>query len=711
MNYSRVAIRSLIIGFYLLIIQSIRAETNIGLIQDESSAFEGYTLFAPISYTTTYLVNNDGNLVHSWPSSYQPGNVVYLLEDGRLLRTGIIGNTIFTSGGSGGKIQKIAWDGSLEWDYTYSSTEHLQHHDVEILPNGNILMIAWEYKSKAAAILTGRDPALINAGKLWPDTVIEVEPSGLTGGNIVWEWHLWDHLIQDYDPARNFYGVVADNPQLVDINHTGRPGSGPADWTHINAIDYNEELDQILLSVHNFDEIWVIDHSTTTTESASHSGGNSSRGGDILYRWGNPQTYGRGDASDQKFFGQHDAQWIENGLPGEGNILVFNNGDTRPGNYSSVEEIDPPVDESGTYYLAPGASFGPETQTWIYTADNPSDFYSSHISGAHRMEDGHTMICEGETGRLFEIDADEEIVWQYVNPVDLQGPHRQGTDDLNNNQVFRCYRYGPDYPGLAGKDLTPAGPIELPEPRSLISGGDYNGDGTCDPAIFRPATGLWAVRGITRDYFGAEGDVPACGDYRGDGIARIGIFRPGSGLWAIRGLTRIYFGRPDDTSVPGDYNGDGTYDLGIFRDISGLWALRGITRAYFGELGDSPVPEDFDGDSTTDIAIFRDDNGLWAIRELSRVYFGTGGDNPVAGDYDRDGTADPAIFRPNSGLWALRGLTRAYFGQATDWVAPADYDGDAVDDIGVFRSSSGMWAIRGTTRIYYGEEDDHPVTR
>ena len=415
----------------------------------------------------------------------------------------------------------------------------------------------------------------------------------------------------------------------MDINYTGNPSSGPADWTHINAIDYNEDFDQILLSVHEFDEIWVIDHSTTTIEAATHSGGNSGRGGNILYRWGNPRTYERGNASDQKFFGQHDAQWIESSMPGEGNIMVFNNGDSRPGNYSSVEEIEPPIDEFGTYYLAPGSAYGPVSQTWIYTADNPSDFYSSHISGAHRLEDGHTMICEGETGRLFEINTNEEIVWQYVNPVDLQGPHRQGTDDLNNNQVFRCYRYGPGYPGLAGRDLTPGGPIELPEPRSLLSGGDYNGDGTCDLGIFRDISGLWALRGITRAYFGGLGDSPVPQDFDGDSTTEISIFRDDNGLWAIRELSRIYFGTGGDNPVAGDYDGDGTAEMAIFRPDSGLWAFRGLTRAYFGQATDWVAPADYDGDTADDIGIFRDSSGLWAARGITRLYYGGEEDQPA----------------------------------------------------------------------------------
>jgi len=208
------------------------------------------------------------------------------------------------------------------------------------------------------------------------------------------EWHAWDHLIQDYDPARDNYGAVVDHPELIDINLNV---SGiQADWNHINSIDYNEEFDQILLSSRNQNEIWIIDHSTTPEEAAGHTGGNSGKGGDILYLWGNPQACHTGNADDQKFFGQHDAQWIEPGCPGEGNILVFNNGQGRPdGTYYSIEEIIPPVANNGSYALTPGYAYGPEEPTWAYNDKNPTDFYANHISGVQRLPNGNTLICTG----------------------------------------------------------------------------------------------------------------------------------------------------------------------------------------------------------------------------------------------------------------------------------------------------------------------------
>ena len=246
---------------------------------------------------------------------------------------------------------------------------------------------------------------------------------------------------------------------------------------------------------------------------------------------------------------------------------------------------------------------------------------------------------------------------------------------------------------------------------SRADSGDFDGDGIDEIAIFRPTAGLWAVRGVTRLYFGGSTDGPVPGDYDGDGTTDIGIFRPASGLWAIKRVTRAYFGSASDTAVPGDYDGDGRCDPGIFRPSTGLWAIRGETRVYFGASGDMAVPGDYDGDGTKEIGIFRTSSALWALRGISRIYFGSGGDSPVPGDYDGAGAFRVGIFRGSSGLWAIRGVTRTYFGGGTDEPVPADYDGDGGDDTAIFRGSSGLWAARGVTRVYYGTTGDLPVTR
>ncbi|HPJ72624.1 MAG TPA: SGNH/GDSL hydrolase family protein, partial [bacterium] len=150
------------------------------------------------------------------------------------------------------------------------------------------------------------------------------------------------------------------------------------------------------------------------------------------------------------------------------------------------------------------------------------------------------------------------------------------------------------------------------------------------------------------------------------GSGAIGVFRPSSGLWALRGTTRVYFGTSEDTKLFADFDGDLTRDIGIFRESSGLWAIRGVTRDYFGGSSDIPVPGDYDGDGTTDRAVFRSGSGLWVVRGMTRVYFGGSGDRPVTGDYNGDGADDFGIFRGSAGLWALRGISRIYFGTVSD---------------------------------------------
>ena len=237
----------------------------------------------------------------------------------------MLSNPVFSAGGTGGRIEKLDWDGNVVWSYELSTPTACQHHDFELLPGGNILLVVWQNYSETQSIAAGRDPAKIAHGEMWVDSIIEVEPIGLTGGNVVWEWYLWDHLIQDFDIGQANYGVVEDHPELVDFN-LGGPN---ADWNHVNSVDYNAELDQLVISSHNQNELWVIDHSTTTAEAASHSGGVSGRGGDLLYRWGNPLAYRAGGIADQELFGQHNVQWIEAGLRGAGDVAGRQGGSGR----------------------------------------------------------------------------------------------------------------------------------------------------------------------------------------------------------------------------------------------------------------------------------------------------------------------------------------------------------------------------------------------
>lgn len=416
MKYSILRIFISILLTLLLCYPGVAALQSTSSIQHSPLITEGQILYAPVYGTTTYLVNSDGTMNHTWSSVYFPGVSVYWLGDDTILRTIRVGVGPGV-GGAGGGIQKVLSNGTVAWDFRYDTNGCLSHHDIKVLPNGNVLMIAWETKTKSEATAAGRNPSYTGNGGLMPDHIIEVQPTGPTSGAIVWEWHAWDHLIQDYDASKANYGVVGDHPELIDINFLT---STQMDWMHTNSIDYNPVLDQILLNIPTYGEIWVIDHGTTTEEAAGHSGGHYGHGGDLLYRWGNPAAYRAGTSSDAKLFNEHDASWIKPGLPGAGDILIFNNGAGRPGSqYSSIDELTPPIDEDGHYSLEPGSAYGPTILTWTYTANPPTNFYAAHLSGAQRLANGNTLICNGETGEFFEVTSAGSTVWQYSSSMSV----------------------------------------------------------------------------------------------------------------------------------------------------------------------------------------------------------------------------------------------------------------------------------------------------
>lgn len=430
----------------------------MGLISHtEGSVDNGYVLFAPVSNTNTFLIDKCGNEVHHWESEYRPGQSVYLLEDGHLLRTGNTSNPAFVSGGRGGIIEQIDWSGQVVWSYEISDATQCQHHDIRPLPNGNILAIVWEAFERSEVLAAGRIPQ--NAGEiLWGEKIIELEPIGPDSAHIVWEWRAWDHLVQEYDQSLLNFDTVSLHPERIHLNEAPENGVMP-DWLHFNSIDYNEALDQILISVHGFNEIWIIDHSTTLIEATGREGGTSGKGGDLLYRWGNPKTYGYGTITDQKLFGQHNATWISGGTPNTNKILLFNNGANRPaGNYSTIEIIDVPMTAEGHYLNT--FPFLPVAQDWIYGDELAVPFYSRIISGVQALENGNLLVCNGGDGYFFEIDSSKNKVWEYINPVGSQEPAEQGSFP-SLNSVFRCTFYADTYAAFENVDLVSSGPIEL----------------------------------------------------------------------------------------------------------------------------------------------------------------------------------------------------------------------------------------------------------
>ena len=463
-------------------------DRGVGLLLNEPGAALGYTLFYLGGSEHVYLIDPLGRIAHYWhlqdTLSNKKVEMSKLLDNGNLLSITaehVIefdpdGNIVWRHGGLGGRL----------------------HHDFLKMPNGNVMLIVGARKTREQVIAAGGNPEFVHEDGLMYDYLVEVQPTGASGGDIVWEWSVWDHLVQDFDPNKPNYGAAAEHPERIDINFLlesiGKRRRVPVmDLMHTNTIDYNPKLDQIMLSPRHFSELWIIDHSATTEESRGSVGGNSGMGGDLLYRWGNPRAYGHGDAADQRLFWQHQTHWIPPGHPGAGNIHVFNNGAEFLSHrrlYSSVDEIVPPVD-GYRYRRAPNSPYPPDGLAWTYAAETRSDFYAPYGSGAHRLPNGNTLIADGPAGTIFQATPEGGVVWKYIVPQhyhislwqDAGAPARlTWLDDdfrrISENFVYRAYWHSPDYAGLQRLDLTPGAYLEdepdlLDWSRAALAAGDF----------------------------------------------------------------------------------------------------------------------------------------------------------------------------------------------------------------------------------------------
>ncbi len=450
------------------------AQNTVGLLSYEpSQSFDGYNLIYPHRQSNVYLLDNCGEIVHVWEGEEGrvPGNMAYLLEDGRLIkssRSGAIEGTIW-AGGGGDAIEIRDWDNNLLWNYSLNTDSDRLHHDFTVIQkNGKmtIAMIAWELKTEQEAWDVGRDTSTTSQDKMWPDYIIEIDPET---DEIVWEWHAWDHLIQDIDPNRANYGIVAENPGRIDINYDY--GDGHPDWMHANALDWDPINDMLILTVPRFHEVWVIDHSTSTSQAAGNTGGFGGKGGDLLYRWGNPAAYKAGTVEDQKLFYPHDGHFINDYLPlfdpNFNKIGVFNN---RVGeDFSTVNIWNPGFDMYKWEFGFNGQTYAPDN--FDYTGVHPIDsslMWSTGLSSFQVLPNGNHLIDVGRFGYSFEMTPENEIVWEYKTPINGGAQATQGdTLEINNNLTFRIQRIPTDFPAFDGKDLSSDGWMEL-EPDSTF---------------------------------------------------------------------------------------------------------------------------------------------------------------------------------------------------------------------------------------------------
>lgn len=408
----------------------------------------------------TFLMDERGKTAHLWPTPQRlpEATVTYLHRDGNLVRTICHHDWLVMDGqfpiGANGTVCIMAQDGTVLWQWSnIAFGKEALHHDIEIMPNGNILAISWHIIGSDEAHTYG----WVQQGdreRIVLDKIYELKPDLETGETeIVWEWAMLDHTVQNVDPSRPNFGEPAGHPEKIDINwpQLDDVQFNSGQLLHMNSISYHADDDIILLSSAIFGEIWVIDHSTTRHEAAGATGGRYGRGGDLIWRWGNPQTYGRGGPDQQVLFWQHDAHFIPDNVPHQGDVMIFNNGMRRDsggradpsqicmgmltGAYSDVLEIALPREADGK--IASGVA---PVVAWSFNTDGRHDIFSPFMSNAQRMPNGNTLMVQACDKRIVEVTSDGEIVLDFH----VGGPGR----------MFRIYKFAPDHPGILALGLT-----------------------------------------------------------------------------------------------------------------------------------------------------------------------------------------------------------------------------------------------------------------
>ncbi len=351
---------------------------------------DNYVLVNDARYNFVYIMDKNANVIHQWNlRGGDLGNDCSLLPNGKLLAMVESDDPKLLLGGFGGKIELLDKHGNAEWSFTHSTDNYIIHHDAEMMPNGNILIMTWERRSLEEASYNGYQ---LNV-ELFPDGIIEVDPRN---NEIVWEWRVWDHLIQDHDPSKLNFGNIAENPQLIDINYNQNENG---DITHANGIAYDHEKDVIYLSANFYSEVWVIDHSTSKDEAASHTGGNYNKGGDLIYRFGNPSAY-KNTFGERLFNNNHHPNLLSN--EDKGKMLIYSNGAELE--QSTVYEILLPTQFSLNAY-----SNNEPNVIWSFTHE---ELYSPKVSGAVKLQNGNVLITEGDYG-IWEVTKNKEVVWKF----------------------------------------------------------------------------------------------------------------------------------------------------------------------------------------------------------------------------------------------------------------------------------------------------------
>ncbi len=373
-----------------------------GLTHRDSSSADGYTLISPIGGDHTYLLDEEGRIVHGWSAEGFQTGYGHLLPNGNLLARGqeMVETEVgaYEAAGNADILLEMDWDGNEVWRWEHPSF----HHDMCRLPNGNTIVITWNLcDPKVAEQVKGGMPlyreelikgnpehmAFILSGLgvggrprdlsgYLSDTILEISPSG----DVIHSWNAWEHCDLEKD-------VMC-------------PHEFPYEWTHSNSVKYVPE-GKVLLSFREISLVMMI----------------SWPEGDVLWRWG----------GDHLISHQHDAT-----MTPEGNVLIFDNGTHHPVTpHSRVTEVDMKTDEI----------------VWQYVPHVVFSFFSGHIGGCERLPNGNTLICEGQSGRVFEVTKESKVCWEWISPFVLS------FKNIYCSMLFRAHRYAADGPELQGRVL------------------------------------------------------------------------------------------------------------------------------------------------------------------------------------------------------------------------------------------------------------------
>jgi Arylsulfotransferase (ASST)/Secretion system C-terminal sorting domain len=384
-------------------------------VSAKAQRWEGLTLVGNQMNSTLKLIDTTGTTFKTITcTGGNTGYSTYMMPGGFFWRS-VKKTTIIGGGGVTGGIQKLDWNGNVLFDYTLNTATNVIHHDFCPLPNGNFLVIAYEVLPAGAVTAAGGT----FAASVQSEKIMEIQPTGATTSNVVWEWKLWDHICQSTDAAKpNYVTSIVNNPQLLNVATITNK-----DFCHMNGIDYDSVNNRIIFSSHFLNEIYIIDHSTTTAQAAAHVGGNSGKGGDLLYRWGRTSNYGAGSTGDIINV-IHDGHLVKQG-PMKGALGFFHNKGVG-GSTSSADYITPPLAGSN-YTITAGQAYAPST----YLKHVVPGLSSNNMGSTEEFPNGNVMVCSALQGTFKELDSNGNTLWSYNMGGNIAQVHRYANCELS----------------------------------------------------------------------------------------------------------------------------------------------------------------------------------------------------------------------------------------------------------------------------------------